>query len=131
MNADYNYAVCLKELHQYDEAAKEFERLLGIQNRVLGPLNSASLITAWRLADVHGIAGDQPAALAVLEDVYTRLKSTETVPSLARADGLINIANIYAALGRLDRAADVQAVVYRICRERPALETPKRSIWRL
>ncbi len=116
MDADYNYAACLHELHRYEEAAKELKRLLAVQYRVLGPTHSRSLTAAERLANVHRQAGDNAAALAVLEEVCSRLKSIESVPSVLRIDLFTSIANMFAALGRLDRAADVQSVVYKMYR---------------
>ena len=117
MYAAYNYGTCLFELHRYKEAAAVFEPLLAVRYRVLGPTHIDSLFTAWRLGQSRRLSGDQSAALAVLEEVHANLKSIETTENVRRVDPLKNIAYELVSLHSYDRAADVQAVVYRMFTE--------------
>ena len=117
MFAAYNYASCLYELHRYKEAAEVFESLLKVRYRVLGPTHIDSLYSAWRVADSLLQSGDKAAALAVLEEVHSNLKSVETLGNIRRGDPLLNIADVYVLLDRNDRAAEFRAVVYRMYAE--------------
>ncbi|HTQ39418.1 MAG TPA: serine/threonine-protein kinase [Pirellulales bacterium] len=117
MFASYNYASCLRELGRYQEAADVFEPLLAVRYRVLGPTHIDSLYTAWCLANCRQLAGDKSAALAVLEEVHSNLKSIETTENIRRVDPLLNIRDVCVLLGRNDWAVEFQAVVARMYEE--------------
>ncbi|HZZ26873.1 MAG TPA: protein kinase [Pirellulales bacterium] len=114
MYAAYNYGTCLFELHRYNEAANVFELLLAARYHVLGPNHVDSLFAAWRLADSRRLAGDQAAALTVLEEVHSNLKSIEMLENIRRTDPLQNIVDEFVTLRCYDRAADIQDVIYRM-----------------
>ncbi|HEY2828020.1 MAG TPA: protein kinase, partial [Pirellulales bacterium] len=114
MFAVYNYGSCLRDLGRYKEAADVFEPLLAVRYRVLGPNHADSLYTAWCLAVCRRLAGDQSAALTVLEEVRSNLKSIETLDSLRRTGPLQNIVDELLELQCYDRASDIQDTIYRM-----------------
>lgn len=131
MRAVYNYGACLHETGRFKEGAVVFEPLLAVRFHVLGPNHIDSLYAAWRLAVCRRRSGDQPGALAVLEEVHSNLKSIETLENIRRGDPLQHIADEYVALHRNDRAAEIRAVVYRMYAEALRRGDPQKFYFRL
>src|SRR5262249_37911953 len=106
-----NYALCLMDLKRFDEAVTELRQLAAVRNRILGPLHCDSLYSTWRLAEALRQAGKSSESLAVLEELYSILRQSPELPNWRRAEMIRNIASVYIALGRVDRAAELYAIV--------------------
>src|SRR5262249_8818444 len=125
----YNYAACLTALNRFDEAVAEFRLLAAVRNQVLGPLHRDSLFSTWRLAEsLHG-AGNTTEALEVLEHVYKLLNESTDPPNWYRCEGIWDIANCYAELGCIDRAAALFAIDDKLLRTAPVEEINNPTIY--
>ena len=114
MFAAYNYACCLFDLGRYGDAAAIFEPLLTVRYRVLGHSHASSLYTAGRLADTLRITGHPVESQAVLDEVYSHLDEIKATTGWGRARPLWNVMSFYADFGRLDRAAELESVIYQM-----------------
>jgi serine/threonine protein kinase len=114
MFAEYNYGCALLELNHYDEAVAVFAPLLETRIRVLGWAHTDTMYSVWRAADSLRLAGNHAEAIEVLEDFYAHLDETLDSNSLRRTGPLFNIQDTYSELGQVDRAAELQSLVYHI-----------------
>src|SRR5262249_18313736 len=71
--ARYNYAACLSELKNFDDAAAEFRQILDARTRLLGPTHFDTLCTAWQLSMALRHAGRNDECLKVISDVHSQL----------------------------------------------------------
>src|SRR5262249_7897173 len=132
MFAVYDHGCCLYELQRYDEAVTELKPLVAVRNRVLGPLHYDSLFASWRLAESLRSSGDSAQAVTVLENVYAHLLQSPELPNWRRWEPILNIANVYLAVGRDDRAADLCSLVDKILPSQPSDEAaPAARAWAL
>jgi serine/threonine protein kinase len=112
MFATYNYAACLYDLGRKSDAAAEFGPLLALRYRVLGPAHTQTIYTAGRWADMLRHSSRPTESLAVLDEVYSHLGEIKARTGWSRARPLWNVMIYYADFGKLDRAAELESIIY-------------------
>ena len=126
--AAYGYAGSLSELGRHEEAAVEFKQVLEIRTRVLGWSHIDTMFTVWRLAAELRDSDKKAEAVAVLDAYYAHLDEALLTNSFRRGRPFYTMSAIYASLGRIDRAVELQNLVYRMFTD-ASVQQPDDSVY--